>query len=159
MTESRPAPAVRRPVDLVVFVLRVALGVMMLYAGIVKMGHVAEFAGQIAGFQILPQALDAPFGLLLPFVEAGAGLYLIVGLFTRYAALFTAVEFVVFSLAIASAVMRGISTSCGCFGPNDHTMTSWPEVARDAGFAVWALVVAWRAPGTFSLDARMRTTS
>ncbi len=148
--------AARSPLAIVMTVLRIGLGALMLVAGVLKMGHFADFASQIAGFQILPTPLDAPLALLLPFVEAVAGVYLLLGLFTRIAATVTAVEFAVFAIAIASAVMRGISTSCGCFGPSDHTMTSWPEVARDAGFAVWALVVAWRGPGMFSLDTRMR---
>jgi hypothetical protein len=63
----------------------------------------------------------------------------------------------IFALAIASAVMRGISTSCGCFGPSDHAMTSWPEVARDAGFTLMAVIIAWKAPGALALDRRMET--
>jgi hypothetical protein len=64
----------------------------------------------------------------------------------------------VFAVAIASAVMRGISTSCGCFGPSDHATTSWPEVGRDLGFALIAIVIAWWAPGALALDRRMENS-
>jgi uncharacterized membrane protein YphA (DoxX/SURF4 family) len=91
----------------------------------------------------------------LPFLELMIGVYLVLGLFTRFAAWFAAAEMAVFSAAIASAVVRGISTSCGCFGPSDRSMTSWPEVGRDAGFALMALIIAWWAPGALALDRRM----
>lgn len=139
----------------VVLVLRVALGGTFLAAGALKIGHFDLFASEIAGFQLLPHPLIAPLALLLPFVEVLLGAYLILGLFTRGAAWFATFQLAVFAAAIASAVVRGISTSCGCFGPTDASMTSWPEVARDAGLALLAAFVAWRAPGALALDRRM----
>jgi uncharacterized membrane protein YphA (DoxX/SURF4 family) len=138
-----------------ILVLRVALGVMFAVAGALKIGNVDLFASQIAGFQLLPHPLIAPFALFLPFVEVMLGAYLILGLFTRVAAAFAAVQMWLFSAAIASAVVRGLSASCGCFGPADKTVTSWPEVARDFGLGLICALVAWRAPGALSLDRRM----
>jgi uncharacterized membrane protein YphA (DoxX/SURF4 family) len=134
-------------IDRIVLLLRVALGLVFLAAGALKIGHTEEFASEIAGFQLLAHPLIAPLALLLPFLELMIGVYLVLGLFTRFAAWFAA--------AIASAVVRGISTSCGCFGPSDRSMTSWPEVGRDAGFALMALIIAWWAPGALALDRRM----
>jgi uncharacterized membrane protein YphA (DoxX/SURF4 family) len=142
-------------IAIAVLVVRVVLGGVFLAAGALKIGHFDLFASQIAGFQILPQPVVAPLALLLPFVEVLLGAYLILGLFTRAAAWFAAFQLALFSAAIASAVIRGISTSCGCFGPQDATVTSWPEVARDAGLALVAVLVAWRAPGALALDRRM----
>jgi uncharacterized membrane protein YphA (DoxX/SURF4 family) len=141
--------------DVLVLVVRVALGLVFLIAGALKIGHADLFASQIAGFELLPMPLIAPLALLLPFVEVLLGAYLIIGLFTRVAAGFAAFQLAVFAGAIAAAVVRGIHASCGCFGPADQTTTSWPEVARDAGFVLVALFIAWRAPGALSLDRRM----
>lgn len=141
--------------NVAVLILRVALGAMFVAAGALKIGHFDLFASQIAGFQILPHPLIAPLALLLPFVEVLLGAYLILGLFTRYAAAFAALQMWLFAAAIGSAVVRGISASCGCFGPSDTTMTSWPEVARDAAIGLVCALVAWRAPGALSLDRRM----
>ena len=140
-----------------VLLLRIALGLVFLAAGGLKVGHAEVFASEIAGFQLLPHPLIAPLALLLPFLELMIGVYLILGLFTRFAAWFAALEMAVFAAAIASAVIRGISTSCGCFGPSDHATTSWTEVGRDAGFTLMALVIAWGAPGALALDRRMET--
>jgi uncharacterized membrane protein YphA (DoxX/SURF4 family) len=142
-------------IDVLILVLRVALGLVFAVAGGLKIGHFDVFASQIAGFELLPHPLIAPLALLLPFVEVLLGAYLIIGLFTRAAAIFAAFQLFVFSAAIASAVVRGISASCGCFGPADQTRTSWPEVLRDLALVGVALVVAWRAPGAAALDRRM----
>jgi len=140
---------------LLVLVLRVALGLTFVVAGGLKIGHADVFAGEIAGFELLPQPVIAPLALLLPFVEVLVGAYLIVGLFTRATAVAAAVLLAVFDGAIALAVVRGLHAACGCFGPADTTTTSWGEVGRDAVIVLVAVFVAWRAPGAISLDRRM----
>lgn len=138
-----------------VLIARVAVGVIFIWAGALKIGHADVFAAQIAAFRIVPHALIAPLALLLPIFEVVLGGYLIAGLYTRVAAVVAAVQLAIFATAIGSAVARGLSLSCGCFGPGDKTVTSWPEVARDAAFALVAAFVAWRAPGMLALDRRI----
>jgi putative oxidoreductase len=138
-----------------VLALRIALGIVFLAAGGLKVGHADVFASEIAGFQLLWHPLIAPLALLLPFLELMIGVYLVLGLFTRFAAWFAAAEMALFAGAIAAAVLRGISTSCGCFGPSDTATTSWPEVGRDLGFAAAGIIIALCAPGALALDRRM----
>ena len=139
----------------VVLVLRIAVGIVFIWAGGAKIGHADVFAAQIAAFGIVPHVLVAPMALLLPFFEILLGGYLIVGLLTRAAAIVAVVQLTIFAVAIGSAVMRGLSLSCGCFGPRDATVTSWPEVGRDLLFAAVAAFVAWRAPGMLAVDRRI----
>jgi uncharacterized membrane protein YphA (DoxX/SURF4 family) len=142
-------------VNWLVLAVRVVLGAIFVVAGASKVGHADMFAAQIAGFRLLPAAVIAPIAIALPFLEVLLGIYLILGLFTRTAAWIAVALLAAFDLAIASAVVRGMSVSCGCFGPNDATVTSWAEVARDAVFVVLAAFVALRPPGTFALDRRI----
>ena len=146
---------VQRVLPHVVLLVRVVLGGIFIAAGIGKVGHANEFAAQIAAFRILPQPVIAPAALALPFLELMLGGYLIVGLFTRASAWIAAALLAAFDIAIASAVLRGLSVSCGCFGPNDKTVTSWGEVARDAVLVLLAVAVALRPPGTLALDRRI----
>ncbi len=141
--------------SLAVLLLRVAVGGLFIVAGGSKIGHADVFAAQIAAFGLVPRLLIAPLALLLPFFEVLLGGYLVVGLFTRTAAIVAVVQLAVFAVAIGSAVARGLSLSCGCFGPGDATRTSWPEVVRDLAFAGVAAFVAWRAPGMMALDRRI----
>ena len=146
-------------VNALVLVSRLVLGAIFIVAGVSKIGHAIEFATQIAAFRLVPQPLIAPIAIALPFLEVLLGGYLVLGLFTRVSAWIAAVLLLAFDGAIASAVVRGLSVSCGCFGPNDATVTSWGEVARDAIFVLLAVVVALRPPGTLALDRRIGNAS
>lgn len=135
--------------------LRAALGILLLVAGVLKIGHAAALAAAIAGFRLLPAAPIPYLALLLPWFEALLGLYLALGLFTRVAAAIAALAFAAYAGAIASAVLRGIPAQCGCFGPNDPATANWPHAGFDLGLSLIALYVAWRAPGALALDRRI----
>ncbi len=140
-------------------IIRVLLGALFVFAGAEKIGHFGDLAASIAGFRILPQPVIGPLAVLLPFFELGLGLYLLVGLFTRAAATIAAVLLTVYAGAIASAVLRHIPANCGCFGPQDTASADWPHVAADLGLAVVCALLAWRAPGLFAMDGRLRNST
>jgi putative oxidoreductase len=137
---------------------RVLLGLLLIGAGALKIGHAPDLAGAIAGFRLgIPPAVIAPFAVILPWFEVVLGLYLIAGLFTRIAAIVAAVQFVLYAGAIASAVVRGIPANCGCFGPGDAAVADWPHVGFDLALAAVACIIALGAPGAFALDRRLRS--
>ncbi len=148
-----------RAEPIALLVLRIALGLIFIVAGGFKIGHAAEFAQEIAAFRLLPPPLIAPLALLLPFLEVMLGAYLAIGLFARASAWVAALLLLVFDLAIASAVVRGLHLHCGCFGPNDQTVTTWTEVARDAVLVILAVIVAVRGPGMLAVDRRIEASS
>ncbi len=141
---------------MVVTVARWLLGVLLVWAGALKIGHPLDLASAIAGFRLLPPELVAPLAVVLPYFEVLLGLYLVAGLFTRVAAWIAAVQFVIYAAAIASAVLRGIPANCGCFGPGDTAVADWPHVAFDLALAAVAAFIAVRAPGALALDRRLR---
>ena len=141
--------------ETVTFAVRVFIGALFVVAGAMKVGHFNELAAAIAGYRLLPQPIVAPLAVLLPFFEIGLGLYLIAGLFTRTAAIVAAIAFVIYAGAIASAVIRNIPASCGCFGPQDPARADWPHVLVDLALAAVCALVAWRAPGAFAIDRRL----
>jgi len=140
-----------------VFLVRVLLGALLLVAGALKVGHAAELAAALASYRLLPAAIVGPLALALPYVEILLGLYLIVGLFTRVIAIVSAVAFVCYAGAIASAVARHIAANCGCFGPNDSAVADWPHVAFDLALALASLFVAYGAPGALAFDRKLRS--
>jgi uncharacterized membrane protein YphA (DoxX/SURF4 family) len=137
------------------FALRLGIGALLIVAGVLKAhdGPVAT-ATSIAGYRMLPASIVAPLGVALPYAEILLGAYLVLGLFTRVAAWLAAAQFAIFSLAVGSLVVRGIPADCGCFGSSIPTPPTWGHVVLDAALAALAVVVAWKAPGAFSLDGR-----
>ena len=133
------------------------MGAMLAIAGALKIGHVPALAASIAGFHVLPAAVVAPLSIVLPFVEVFVGLYLLIGLFTRFAAYVATAQYALYAAAVASAVIRHIPADCGCFGPNDTATADWPHVGFDLVLGALCAFVAWRAPGAFALDGKVKT--
>lgn len=125
--------------------LRLGLGLIFVLASLDKIAHPALFAQAIANYRILPEALLNPVALLLPWVEAVAGLALCCGVLVRGAALVAAGLMAVFFTALLSALARGLDIACGCFTVDPLAA---PDVAfdivRDGAILVLALAVFWR---------------
>lgn len=143
---------------LFVFILRLFIGGFFLLAGALKVAHPAALAVTIAAMQVVPRVVIAPLAMLLPYFEIGLGVYLIIGLFTRAAAIIVMMQLIVFAGIIASVVARGIVTSCGCFGPADTAPATYLDVVRDLVLALAVLPVVLAGPGRFAVDSHMRDT-
>ena len=120
--------------------VRLGLGGVLLYAGYLKAFTPDKSMMAVRAYELLPIWLANAFGIILPWLEIGAGLLLIVGVAVRYAAIFGAVLMVAFIIAIAQAWARGLSIDCGCFGDGgavDPSETKYLQsILRDIGFAL-----------------------
>lgn len=127
--------------------LRVGIGVLFAYTGVVKIIDPTTFAAEIHNYQIL--AALAPFGAAtLPAIELVLGVTLIAGTrpWVRAAALATGALMLIFTMAVIAVLTRGINISCGCFGTGSGPVTLL-TVARDILLvAVCGAVYALAAP-------------
>ena len=142
--------------SVVVFATRVLIGIVLVVAGILKAhdGPVVT-ATFIAGYRILPSFVVAPLALMLPYVEILLGAYLTVGLFLRIVAGLVAAQFMLFSIAVASLVVRGIAADCGCFGSGVPTPPSWWHVMADLALAALCVWVARDGSSLWSVDTAL----
>lgn len=131
------------PVGIVLLLVRLALGATFLYAGASKAWDVRAFAEDIANYQVLPGALVPWVAATLPWVEIAAALCLLVGRWTRGAALLVGGMMGVFTLALLQAFLRGIDLSCGCFGGD--APADWTTLVRDLVLLAAAALVFVRA--------------
>src|ERR1700722_10747340 len=88
----------------IVLILRLILGGVFIYAGIVKILSPQSFADNIADFQLLPNVLNNLFALSLPVFEVIVGLMLIIGLRLRVASFSVLILSFVFAVALTSAL-------------------------------------------------------
>jgi uncharacterized membrane protein YphA (DoxX/SURF4 family) len=120
--------------------VRLGLGGVLLYAGYLKAFTPDKSMMAVRAYELLPIWLANAFGIILPWLEMGAGLLLIVGVAVRNAAIFGSVLMVAFIIAIAQAWARGLSIDCGCFGDGgavDPSETKYLQsILRDIGFAL-----------------------
>ncbi len=141
---------------------RLLTGGVWLVAGGIKLLDPSASVRAVRAYEILPEAIVPTFGYLLPAVEVAIGLMLIVGLFTRAAAIASIVLFAMFIAGIVSVWMRGISIECGCFGgggANEDATSDYPwEIARDIGLLLLSAFLVWRPATPFALDSLLFAT-
>jgi len=114
---------------------RLLLGVIFIAASIDKIAHPAEFAKIVSNYQILPGHLVNIMTIVLPWLEAILGSFILCGWWLPGAIILANLLLLAFLGAIAQAVARGIDINCGCFSTkasgSPHTV--W-YLARDSLF-------------------------
>lgn len=119
---------------------RWVLGIVFIASALGKIADPAAFADSIAAYRILPLAVVNLVALVMTWTEFLVGISLLNGVAHRAGALLAAAMNVVFILAVASAMARGLSIECGCFTVAKETV-GWSLLARDAVFLALAIVV------------------
>jgi len=137
---------------------RVALGIVLVVAGWLKISSPDDAVRAVQAYQILPGGITHAVGYGLPLLEVLLGLLLLLGLGTRWAAIAAGVLMVVFIAGIVSVWARGLSIDCGCFGgggavdPAGRVTRYVTEIVRDLVFLALATWIALRPLSRFSLD-------
>jgi hypothetical protein len=133
----------QRVLALATWLLRIGLGAVLAYAGVLKLLEPAAFAEDIQNYRLLPDAWAGPLALGLPVLELVIAVGLLLPSHVSGAGLLSGLLFTTFALAMTQAKLRGIDLECGCFGGTSRV--SWLTVALDLGLAGLACVVAWVA--------------
>jgi putative oxidoreductase len=127
------------------FGLRVALGVIFVYAAWIKLSLPWQlFAMSIDSYQLLPPGLVELLARTLPWFELLLGVLLILGRWLRITSAVTSLLLLVFFSLIVRAAVKGQEISCGCFGPGETI--SWKTMLRDGSMLAGSLFVtamAW----------------
>ncbi|MBV8098438.1 MAG: DoxX family membrane protein [Verrucomicrobia bacterium] len=117
--------------------LRVSIAALFLFAAIAKLVDPSSFAQQIANYQLTPWPATAVLSVFLPALELCVGISLLLGRWESGALVWVAVLLTIFSGALLSAIVRGLSIDCGCFGRSiENTGTLWPLIRNLALLAI-----------------------
>jgi uncharacterized membrane protein YphA (DoxX/SURF4 family) len=144
--------------DVVSLVCRLAVAAVFLYACLDKLAHPDAFAQNIANYRLVPMPLLHTFAWLLPVAELVVAIALVIGWQTRGASLLAAAMTTVFIVAIASALIRDLDISCGCFHTGDGSTVGRDLLLRDLVLLAGALVPIWLGAGRLSIDHWRRGT-
>lgn len=152
----------RTAASIVLLVLRVALGGVFAWAAINKLFVPSEgvsaaqvFTDAVNAFKILPEPLVIPAAFTIPWIELVAAAALVVGLWTRAAALIIGLLLGVFIAAILSVIQRDMEITCTCFGEFHlycKGVVSLCKVYENSALAGVALVLLVAGGGRFGLD-------
>lgn len=141
------------------FVFRIALGGLFCVAAFQKLSDPQSFAEAIKGFKVLDASQFSPLIITgaysIPWVEMTAGILLILGLWTRAAALTICLALLAFIGALLSVIFREIDANCSCFGDLSigcGSAVGWCQVIRNSILLIPAGYLAWRQGGVLALD-------
>jgi uncharacterized membrane protein YphA (DoxX/SURF4 family) len=142
MTETAVARVISSP--LLIRVCRIGIGLVMLAAALGKIGDPGAFSTQIHHYRLVPVGAENLLSVLLPWVELLAGLSLVLGPHARSGAWLSAAMMAVFTLAVSTAVARGLDIECGCFGTADASHVGGMKLAENLLLTGAALVASLR---------------
>lgn len=128
--------------------ISLALAAVFTYAGIDKIRDPLQFADSIAAFSILPAVFINLLAIGLPPFEILSGLAILAPISRRIGALAMVLCSALFFTALLSALFRGLTLNCGCFGTGTPSRPRmWMELVLDALLFSGALLVYGRSIG------------
>jgi uncharacterized membrane protein YphA (DoxX/SURF4 family) len=140
---------------------RLVLGGVLLAAGWIKAMAPSEAQASVRVYEVLPTSVANSFGLVLPWLEIGVALLLIVGIWVKWSGLAGGALMLLFVIAISQAWARKLPINCGCFGNGgitaDGKVHPWvyaTEIMRDLGLILCAGYLYAFPRGKFGLDER-----
>lgn len=101
--------------------------------------------GDVQGYRILPIKWSKPVAIAVPVLEAILALGLNTKQTRKGSAIASTLLMLVFSGAIASAVLRGLTNDCGCFGALKASRVSLKVAVRDLVLAAVSTHIAIKA--------------
>jgi uncharacterized membrane protein YphA (DoxX/SURF4 family) len=100
----------------VLWVFRVVVGGVFIWAGLLKILDPLEFAQNIANYRVFSRDLSLLIALVLPWFEVLCGILVILGIFRSTSSLLLSGLLSVFLVLITVTILRGLDVDCGCFG-------------------------------------------
>ena len=98
-----------------VFLLRVFLGIIFIYASIDKIIDPLKFSDAIDNYHITPLEMNNLAALIVPWIELVVGVFLILGIYVRGSSTIIILLLIWFIFILTQALVRGINVNCGCF--------------------------------------------
>ncbi len=136
----------------VALAVRIILAGIFIVASIYKIISPGAFAHQIYNYKILPSGLINPIALSLPWLQLFCGLAILINRFEYGAVVWVTLMLLTFQAAVASALVRGLNISCGCFKSGGSPAT-WLTFGRDSLMLMASLFYSW-----WVLKGRARAT-
>lgn len=132
--------------------VRVFIGGYFVVAAVPKIIEPLAFATSIMHYGLIPSWSVNAVALVLAWLELLAGVGLIMGIRTRVQSLLCGGMLLIFTLAVAYAVVLGLKIDCGCFGESGGEEVSWIKVAKNSAMILGCAYLWWSPRSVFSLD-------
>ncbi len=166
MADAAPTDGMSGPLrrifvnEYVAVLIRLTLGMVFLVASIEKVADPAAFASSINNYKLLSPAVSMALASTLPWVELLCAIALLFGVGARGSALLVSLLLAVFTVAVISALMRGLDISCGCFTQDPQAgKVAWEKVVENSIMLVAAVCLVVMPSAKLSLESFFATRS
>ena len=116
--------------------------IVFLAAALPKISDVAQFAKDVAAYQLAPVWSHHLIAMTLPWIELVVALALIAKLQDRAAAIVAALAMLAFTGAVTWAWSKGLSIDCGCFGKGVSEPVGALKLLQNLGLTAVAVIAA-----------------
>ncbi len=139
-------------------VCRLYLAYTFILSGWDKATHLSSFLIIVKAYEILPVWMANIFGSVLPYVEIIVGVYFLIGLLTRWAAVVNALMMVSFMIATVVNILRGTDLeNCGCTDLTSMTEGfGWHTFYRQVWYMIPIVLVFFGRHTLLSLDGVLK---
>ncbi len=118
--------------DRVYTILRVLFGLLFIWASWDKILNPAAFAEVLYNYRVLPDLLIHPAAIILPWMEMGCGILLVVGQMIGGSLIILNGLLLIFGAALGLSLYRGLDINCGCFSLGSKgERVAWQTLVRD----------------------------
>lgn len=143
--KHRPGAAIRG-LSVFAVVVRVSLGCLFLWSGMVKIRMPYDFLSDVYNYELVGPRLGMFVAMTLPWFELIVGACLLGGLCVTGALLGSMAMAAAFTFAISWAVYHGLSIGCGCFGSGG--LVGYGPLAR-------AIIIFWLSGAAYFVEVFM----
>ena len=140
-----------------VLLSRIFVGLLFIVSSLDKIVDPAAFARSVSNYGLLSSWMPMVIATTLPWVELLCGFAMLFGIFLRGSSLLLSTMLVVFTLAVITALLRGLDISCGCF-TQDPTAEriGWMKVVQNASLIAFTLFLYYSESTKFTLQEFLR---
>ena len=121
--------------------IRIIVGFVFIFAAVSKISEPEEFARAISNYKLLPICLINILAIALPWIEICTGILLVFGISVKENSAILSGLLLVFIIAIAISLARGLNIDCGCFGTTGGTKVGIQKLLENFGLLLLGLIL------------------
>jgi putative oxidoreductase len=122
------------------FISRLVLGAIFIYASYDKVLNPLAFAQVIHNYRLMPPQFINIIAIILPWIELLAGAFLIIGIWVRGANFIIGVLLIMYIAMLSITAIRGININCGCFSISSAVKSNLvARIIEDIGMFILSL--------------------
>lgn len=128
----------------IVTLLQLAIGTLFSFSGLIKMFDLKAFSVIVRQYGLLPRRLVKPLAYAQPFIETGAGLWILSNWQLRWASLAGLVMILIATVfVLAGLIQKKKIENCGCYGALVKIPLTWKKFWENTLWTALAALLAW----------------